>query len=251
MSRSSRPGVTIVSPHFDDAPLSLGQSLLDGPLARCRVRVLVVFGRTNWTRWFFPGPGRAPAVSAWRRCEETVASVAFGYSVRVDGWEEMILRTGERDPEVLRDAAADPASDPLVDELLPTLRRLRGSGDVVLFPAGIGDHLDHRLVATAGARLAAEHDDHLGFYEDRPYVSHLTPAQREEQVGRLGLDLVPHDASGPVTAAVHRRLRRCYPSQISGEFLDAMSTDLAAGARERVWLPAGPTPPWLQPRGAR
>jgi hypothetical protein len=68
----------------DDAPLSLGQSMLDGVLSRCRVRVVVVFGRTNWTRWAHPTQGRARPVTGWRRAEETAASLAFGYRFRVD-----------------------------------------------------------------------------------------------------------------------------------------------------------------------
>lgn len=246
--RRDRPGVTIISPHFDDAPLSLGQSLLDGVLADCRVRVVVVFGRTNWTRWVHPTAGRAPAISVWRRGEEALAQVVFGYTVRVDRAEELILRTGELDPDVLRDASQRAEEDPLVGGLLPGLRRVRGSGDLVLFPAGLGSHLDHRIVAAVGVALAGEHDDHLGFYEDRPYVSFLEPGEREAQMARLGPDLEPVDVSGPITEGLHRRLRRCYPSQISDEFVSAMDRDRSTGARERVWLPVGRMPPWLQAR---
>ena len=249
MSRRDRPGVTIVSPHYDDAPLSLGQSLLDGALSACRVRVVVVFGRTNWTRWVHPTPGRAPAISRWRRGEEALAQLAFGYSVRTGRAPELILRTGELDPDVLRDASRRAEEDPLVGQLLPGLRRARGGGDLVLFPAGLGSHLDHRIVAAVGVALAAEHDDHLGFYEDRPYASFLEPGERDEQLARLGLDLEPVDMSGPVTEALHRRLRRCYPSQISEEFVVAMARDRDAAARERIWVPTGRVPPWLR-RGA-
>ena len=89
-TRGGSPRVLVVSPHFDDAPLSLGQSLLDGALASCDVHVHVVFGRTNWTRWVHPTPGRAPLVSAWRRGEELLSSRVFGYRLsvgRVDGLE--------------------------------------------------------------------------------------------------------------------------------------------------------------------
>ncbi|MCZ7629358.1 MAG: hypothetical protein M5U19_09945 [Microthrixaceae bacterium] len=69
--------VLVVSPHFDDVPLSLGQSLTDGELSRARrVRVRVVFGRTNWTTRLHPTRGRAPVVSAWRRVEELLAAAA-------------------------------------------------------------------------------------------------------------------------------------------------------------------------------
>jgi len=242
----SRPDVTIVSPHFDDAPLSLGQSLLDGALAGCRVRVEVVFGRTNWTRWVHPTRGRAPAISRWRRGEEAVAQAHFGYRVRSQRWEESILRTGELDADVFRDAAAPVEADPLVPAVAGRLRRVRGGGGLVLFPAGLGNHVDHRIVAAAGVLLAGEHDDHLAFYEDRPYVSFLEPGERDEQLRRLGPELEPVDVSGPVTESLHRWLRRCYPSQIDDLFVDAMARDRSTGARERLWFPVGRVPAWLR-----
>jgi LmbE family N-acetylglucosaminyl deacetylase len=238
--RRNGPRVTVVSPHFDDAPLSLGQSMLDGTLSRCRVQVVVVFGRTNWTRWVHPTRGRALPISLWRRAEETAAAVAFRYRLRVLDHEELVLRAGETDPEVLRDGGVDVRDDPLLPVLTAQLRRLRGSADVVLFPAGLGDHRDHRLVAAAGSALQAQHDDGLGFYEDRPYVGFLTGDERRAQLSRLGDGLVPVDLSGPVTPRLNRLLRRCYPSQIHDVFASALDADLAAGARERAWFPAPP-----------
>jgi LmbE family N-acetylglucosaminyl deacetylase len=248
-SRGDRPAVTIVSPHYDDAPLSLGQSLLDGALSTCRVRVEVVFGRSNFTRWFHPTRGRALPVSAWRRAEEALAQAAFGYRVGTASWEEVVLRTGELDADVLLDADAAVDED-LVSELATWMRRLRGSGAVLLVPAGIGDHLDHRLVAEAGRRLAAEHPDRIGFYEDRPYASIVGADVLAARVGSLRDDLVPVDVSGPVSDRLHRLLRRCYPSQVDDLFVGAMAADRGAGARERVWFAASEVPPWLQLDGS-
>ena len=39
--------VVVLSPHPDDAPLSLGQSLLNGLLSQYPVTVVVLFGRTS------------------------------------------------------------------------------------------------------------------------------------------------------------------------------------------------------------
>ncbi|MGI9577721.1 MAG: hypothetical protein ACR2OH_05960, partial [Microthrixaceae bacterium] len=67
--------VVVVSPHYDDVPLSLGQSLTDGLLSQAdRVEVRVVFGRTNWSVQLHPTRGRAPVVTAVRRAEEAVAA---------------------------------------------------------------------------------------------------------------------------------------------------------------------------------
>lgn len=244
MSRVCR--VTVVSPHFDDAPLSLGQSMLDGSLSRCRVRVEVLFGRTNYTRWVHPTRARARAISLWRRGEEALAQARFGYRVHSHDLEEAVLRTGELDPDVIRDAGTDPVGDPTFGDVVARLRRLRGAGGLFLVPVGLGDHLDHRIVAEAGRRLAREHDDGIGFYEDRPYASVLQPEEIADQVARLGLDLEPVTVSGPISASMHRWLRRCYPSQIDDRFAEWLDRDSAEGAVERVWLPAGQVPGWLR-----
>lgn len=249
MSRRHR--VTVVSPHFDDAPLSLGQSMLDGSLARCRVRVEVLFGRSSYTRWVHPRRSRAAAISLWRRGEEALAQVRFGYRTRIHGLEDVVLRTGELDPGVIRDAGTDLAKNPLVDDLVARVRRIRGRGGLVLLPAGLGDHLDHRLVAEAGRRLALEHDDLIGFYEDRPYASALESEEIGSQVGRLGLDLAPIEVSPPISQSLHRWLRRCYPSQIDEQFDGWLARDREVGAVERVWLPVDRRLGWLEFGGHR
>lgn len=248
---SRRPLVTVVSPHFDDAPLSLGQSMLDGSLARCRVRVEVLFGRSSFTRWVHPTRSRASAVSLWRRGEEALAQARFGYRVRTHDLEDVLLRTGELDPDVIRDAGADVAVDPLIDDVVARVRRIRGRGGLVLVPAGIGDHRDHRLVAEAGRRLALEHDDLIGFYEDQPYASSLGAEEVGLQVGRLGLDLAPIDVSPPISPSFHRWLRWCYPSQIDEQFDDWLARDREVGAVERVWFPSKMAPAWLSSAGRR
>jgi hypothetical protein len=248
--------VTIVSPHFDDVPLSLGQSLRDGALSRCDVRVRIVFGRSNWTTWFHPAPSRATPVSWWRRAEETVAARAFGYRWSAADWQEALLRWGTPAGDRLLDAGADLSDEPLVAEVAEWLRRLatpRGEPvpDLLLVPAGLGGHVDHRIVALAAASLAGGAGSDggqgapLGFYEDRPYVAHLDPEAVTAQLAALGLELEARAVSGPVSAATQRRVRRCYPSQIDEYFVEAMERDLAAGAVEQVWFPAGTVPPWL------
>ena len=248
--RAVRRRVLVVSPHFDDVPLSLGQSLTDGALRACSVGVRVAFGRTNWTRWVHPTPGRAPAVGLWRRGEEATAALRFGYRWRTGGWAESLLRTGDLDPATFLDPTRDLSGDPLVGELVEWLRRsiepARGSRpELLLVPAGLGGHLDHRLVALAGVAVARSVDTPVGFYEDRPYVAYLDDAQVREQLSPLGEHPDPVFVSGPITAATQRRVRRCYPSQIDDYFEESMARDRASGARERVWFPAGTRPGWF------
>ncbi len=245
---TTRRRVTVVSPHFDDVPLSLGQSLRDGALSRCEVRVRVAFGRTNWTTWVHPTPGRAPLIGGWRMAEETLAARRFGYRFTVARWDEALLRWGAMDRQLL-DAGADLSAEPLVGEVSAwlelVLEQREMQPDLLLVPAGLGGHVDHRIVAEAAAALCTTSRVPIGFYEDRPYVAHLDKGTVSDQLGQLGLELQPHAVSGPVSRSTQRLVRRCYPSQMDPYFLQAMEHDLATGAVERAWFPVGSAPDWL------
>lgn len=247
---SSAPRVTIVSPHYDDVPLSLGQSLRDGVLSRCRVHVRVAFGRSNWTSWVHPTPARAPYVSLWRKGEESAASLLFGYRWTAAGWEEVLLRTGDGDPEHILDTGRDLSEEPLIAELASWLRDVVETPadgerpDLLLVAAGLGGHVDHRILALAAASLVGRVGCPIGFYEDRPYVVYLDEAERDAQLAPLGLALEPTDVSGPPQRSTQMWARRCYPSQMAPFFEEAMDLDRVDGSRERVWFPEGTRPDW-------
>lgn len=246
----SRRRVVVVSPHFDDVPLSLGQSLSDGVLSRCTVEVHVAFARTNWTRWFHPTPARAPLVGALRRGEELAASLRFRYRWRAGRWAESLLRTGDDDPASFLDPDRDLSAEPLVDELAAWIHGLVAGRDdsrpdLLLVCAGLGGHVDHRIVAAAGRSVAEAGHVPVGHYEDRPYTAYLDGAELRRQLGGLGPGAEAVEVSGPIEARTQRRVRRSYPSQIDRYFVEAMDRDRAGGARERVWFAAGARPDWL------
>jgi LmbE family N-acetylglucosaminyl deacetylase len=247
-STPARPRVVVLSPHFDDVPLSLGQSLSDGVLSRCEVEVHVAFGRTNWSQWVHPTRSRARWIGLLRRSEEWRASRRFGYRWRAAEWEEALLRWDDLDPDRLLDHRADLSGDTLLVELTDWVRR-RGEGvtpagppELLLAPAGLGGHVDHRLLALAAARARPSCAVPIGHYEDRPYASHLSEGRRADGLAEVLADPVPVDVSGPVTAATHRAVQRCYRSQMDDFFRSAMATDLRTGAVERVWFEAGEVP---------
>jgi LmbE family N-acetylglucosaminyl deacetylase len=218
-------------------------------LSRASVDVRVVFARTNWTRWVHPTPGRAPLVGLWRRAEETAASLCFGYRWSGESWSESMLRTGQLEASSYLDPDADLSTEPLVDTISQWLaglvRPAGGPPDLLLVPAGLGGHVDHRILACAAGRMLSTVAVPVGFYEDRPYASHLDDAERFRQLAHLGADPEPVEFSGPVQASTHRLVRRCYPSQIDEYFVRAMELDLASGAPERVWFRTGWAPDWL------
>lgn len=225
----------VVSPHFDDAPLSLGQAMVDGELSIHRVTVGVLFGRTNWTKWFHPTRGRWPLGSAIRFGEEVVNARRFGYRFRVAGFEEAVLRNGSLDTTTFLDPTFDPTTSPVLALVLDRMRRWAEGADVVIAPLGLGDHIDHRLAAHAGGLMAAERS--VCFYEDRPYASGLDDEAIASHAAALDPALRPVDVSAPMGPAKHGRL--WYPSQFHEFFLDAIAADERAARRERLWVSPG------------
>ncbi len=248
---AGRPRVTVLSPHFDDVPLSLGQSLRDGTLSTCDVHVQVAFGRTNWTQWVHPTRSRARWIGLLRRYEEWRASRRFGYRWRAADWEEALLRWGDLDPDRLLDHRTDLSADPLLVELTDWVRR-QGEGatsvgppDLLLVPAGLGGHVDHRLLALAAAAARPHCALPIGHYEDRPYASHLTPERRRAALAEVLRRPTAVEVSGPVSGTTHRIVQRCYRSQMDDFFRSAMLADRRTGATERVWFESADVPSWV------
>jgi LmbE family N-acetylglucosaminyl deacetylase len=226
-----RGATLVLSPHFDDAPLSLGQSMLDGELAHLPVVVGVVFGRTNWQHWFHPTRGRARVVSAIRRGEEARAARRFGYGVVTAGLEEVILRRGDADPAGYLDTTA-PLDPGEVDAVAAVIRDWMAPATRVLAPAGVGGHLDHRLVAAAAQRVG---HPSLAFYEDRPYAGWLADDEIARQVRQLDTRLRPRPVSPTISARKWETL--WFPSQFDERFADALHDDVRRQRCERVWEP--------------
>ena len=262
--RRERKEIVVISPHFDDVPLSLGESLRSGLLSMHRVRVRVAFGRTNWTSKMHPTPERAGVVSKWRRLEETAAGVMFGYRWTAANWSEVVLRDGNLDSSSFLDPLVDLGDDPLVSDVAEwildiadstvhgkrnALGRRTGSGatspDLILVPAGLGGHRDHMIIAVAAAGLLGRLGVPVGFYEDRPYSAYLSSVERAEHIGRLDSSLEPRRVSGPIRRSTQQMVRACYPSQMTSYFTDAMDLDRDSKDVDTVWFPSGKAPEWL------
>ena len=237
--------VVVLSPHPDDAPLSLGQSLLNGLLSQYPVTVVVLFGRTSGTRWrmarrvdrrvFGPEPSRYRFTSMWRQCEEAVAGVAFGYSRTIKTLSEAPLRPdGDKLLDTTR-VLREPSE--LTEQIQELLRPYLRSDTLLLSPAGFGGHIDHQLVAYAAAALQNCSGANIGFYEDRPYSTDLDDAAIQAQIDHLNSELIPVIASEAATASMFRRLKLAYPSQTMAQYVAQMSAMPAVRSRERIWIP--------------
>lgn len=231
--------ILVLSPHYDDAPLSLGQSMLDGVLSAHRVTVGVVFSRSNWTRWIHPTRPRRWPVTAARWSEEQWNALRFGYRVRTGGREEVILRRGLLDPAEILDPCYAVNADPELPRVAALLEDWAGSGrhDAVLAPLGVGGHIDHLLVAAAAREIAGRSPLPWAYYEDRPYASLVDDETLAALASSIDPDLVELPLSGRVSARKHRRL--FYPTQFDPFFADAMADDERTQRVERAWVERG------------
>ena len=161
--------VLVVSPHLDDAVLSVPGYLRSRVLNGDRVAVLTVFSEGD--------DGYAA-----RRAEDldalallNVEAVHLGLR---DGPVRRGLQRSFRDL-VLGELAEDDADAAVVTRTL-VARIAALAPAVTLLPLGVGEHIDHRIVHAAHAAIPGR----VGFYEDRHYarVEHAVRAR----LARLG-----------------------------------------------------------------
>jgi len=174
----------VVSPHLDDAALSLPGCIRSRALRGERVVVLTVFSEGD-------------AGHATRRAEDRAALALLGAAPLHFGLQDAPQRRGVAPSFrelVLRELTDDDIDAAAVTGAL-TLAIDAIEASEVLLPLGVGEHVDHRIVHAAHAGLAGR----VGFYEDRPYafIEHAVRAR----LLRLGA-VVDGAAVAPSPAAV-------------------------------------------------
>lgn len=168
-----------LSPHLDDAALSLGGLLWEQSQAGEQVIVWTVCAGDP-----APGPLSAFAESlhqrwetgetamAARRAEDIQACEILGISYRHLPIPDCIYRTSAYTQEYLYTSEnalfgeLHPHEDILVQELSQTFRENIPSEARLVCPLGLGGHVDHRLTRAAAERLNVP----LWYYADYPYL---------------------------------------------------------------------------------
>lgn len=229
---AERPVVLAVSPHLDDAAFSAG-ALLAGLAARgAEVRVVTVFtagvpGPEGFALACQTDKGFSPDVDymALRRAEDEAAMAALGARAVHLGLEEAPHRGYSSaaalfGPVVAGDEGAPEAVAAALEQELA--RPGTPPADIVLGPAALGEHVDHRHVRDALELLSRRHGLPVVHWDDLPYALRLPD-------GAGG----PHGR--PATAAeTGAKLAACasYPSQLGFQFGDVAA--MADVLRPRV-----------------
>ncbi|MEC3954091.1 PIG-L family deacetylase [Nocardia sp. CDC153] len=172
--------MVVVSPHFDDAVLSVGGLIAARASRGQTVEVLTVFSAAGAA---ITGGERQKAFSdyAVRVGEDDRALAVLGARARRLGLFERLFRDPRpRGPLPLFRTSEDLARGAYVEEVRRAIARLVASEDtVVLSPLGIGNHVDHVIVAVGALRAGSR----VLFYEDFNALSERN--RRRHPVSRL------------------------------------------------------------------
>ena len=174
----------VLSPHPDDAVLSVWHALVSGG----GVRVVTVFAGIPEPGVATPldrtrGATDAAALMLRRRADDRAALALAGRTVTHADLLEVNYQAAHM-PEVQNAIERDPtrfveivAARPDLGTPAETIERALGdwlAGDVVYAPLGVGRHPDHRDVARLGLRLAAR-GRAVRLYADFPYLVRFGP----------------------------------------------------------------------------
>jgi LmbE family N-acetylglucosaminyl deacetylase len=176
-------GTVILSPHSDDAALSLG-GVLCRKIIECPTSLITIFGRTNYLqRSAFQADHES--VTTLRKFEDLSFAKSVGVNLHYLDFPEAGLRYGPSFEKVFADKIQTddciPSNLPLVIQQIIE----RENPKYIYIPLGIGLHRDH-LIVNRLSRMIAPHDiPFCIYYEDLPYAGYLSEGQILKHVNAL------------------------------------------------------------------
>jgi LmbE family N-acetylglucosaminyl deacetylase len=237
--------VLAVSPHLDDAVLSAGATLAALVEAGVPVINCTVFAGdppgplTPAAARFHTECGLAADAVGQRRAEDSAAAAVLGLRTLHLPFPDAVYRLVRGRPLCHEPGAlftSDPEDDPdLVAAVAAALAAVlaQTAPAMVLTCAGIGQHVDHRLVRAAVEHTARRAETPVGHWADLPYAIRSAEAVPPGQP-------LPVPAAGRHLTAKLRAVAQ-YRSQLRVLWRDAdWATDLGGHAQQRLdrgWQP--------------
>lgn len=227
--------VLLLSPHADDVAYSIGGLVaLSGPGAA--MTMLTVFGRSAWALSRELRAEGVEAIARARAAEDGAYCAVHGISYVALDFDDSSERGYDEAGELAAAPADDPQTGAVRDALLEQVRTL--SPDLILAPASIGGHIDHRIVTQAVRSLGR---DRVAFYEDVPYAAWRSLRDIERALTGAGMTpAVAADISRVLDEKIDGMWR--YTTQTTagtiGEMLLHAERLGMGGARyvERLWI---------------
>lgn len=230
----------VISPHIDDAFLSLGGYLTNFSVNRNQLRrialVVNVFSISNWAPLRRPVIFGTKQISQLRRKEELLNSQLARIPVEFLDFLDAPLR-GYASPF---ERPAWSKEEELIEGLRTRLASVIRRTKICFFPLGIGMHVDHLFVAKVGVDLVRSGARNIAFYEDLPYA-----AAAATKYGLIDL-MVARNMFAPILFPINPilKMKACgsYKSQLTYRtsvkiILYSKRIRLIGGFYERVWVP--------------
>jgi LmbE family N-acetylglucosaminyl deacetylase len=244
----------VLSPHLDDAALSVGGLIAFATAAGESILVVTVAAGSPPPQTIL-GPFAAALHRAWglsiteavarRRREDEAAMALLGAEARRLDQLDAVYRWPDRygTEAALTGEPAD--GDRLEIETIAALAPILAASPraLVLAPLAVGGHVDHRIVHRV-ARALARQGREVAFYEDLPYAAEPDAVAR--RTAEMGCELEP--TTFDIAATLDRKIAAilAYSSQIGSLFggreqarsaITAYARSVGSGApAERIWL---------------
>lgn len=212
-----RNDITIVSPHQDDAALSLGSFIIKR--SSMGINIVNCYTTSEYSP-FCRGLNRSEVMRQRNDEDMKFTSHRQEASIRLINLDECDgpIRLNTCDVECLLTGRELDNED--VDHLSSLRQKMDGHlKGLLLLPLGVGNHIDHNLASLAGLSLVKESTP-VAFYLDVPYWLRVSLDEIMQRVrfieAFVETSLVPHVDTLPGTWD-KRLLSKIYSSQVSEE----------------------------------
>lgn len=217
--------VAVLSPHQDDALISVGTTILEAFDHRT---ILDIFTRSQST--ILPIPEEYENITLLRSTEERAMGEKYNIEIYEAGFSESEIRG------ISWDDVMAPIDNRLITEVAEWIAEgigsMRGVNSVFI-PAVFGLHPDHYTVLLAYQHKALRSvlaTKYLSLYADQPYYVD----NGSTHGGHIVLEKIPPTLH-PISYLMKREMLSCYPSQLSNERVER----LARFQYELMWPIAG------------
>ena len=231
----------VLSPHSDDAALSVPCTLWAAIAAGVRVTLVTCFSVSDYR---LGGRESLADVTNVRKNEDLAFQRVTGSEMKLvwldlldaplRGYDNVFVQHSPRDwDDVLRQHMRDALESHIHD------------GCWVIAPLALGGHVDHLIVHDMSLDVMSRREIGIAFYEDLPYACSWGPeavATRLSAVAeRSGVEAVPIGVTCEHADRIKRSAAACYPSQFDKAVVVKLEEYMAqtmrvAGVAERLWL---------------
>lgn len=225
----------IVSPHSDDAALSMGGHLiLDG----LNYKLATVFNTCPFSENFRAYKLPPAKVTEYNNKEDVFYASIMGADIVFLNQREALERAYDS-PFERKIKISDAKMIAEVQSQLTALTE-KANVDTLYFPLSLGNHIDHIILNLIG-RSFTKNRCNIRFYEDQPYTEEMSEAELKEQMAEKTKGLrIAQEVDITDILEEKMRLAAIYKTQYDRAYLEKLATyarkiGTAGRAIERTW----------------